>query len=46
MVIYSNTQDSFFAMQPIMHQNELILRSLQELLNIMKKDNSDTGKIQ
>ncbi len=43
MLIFSNTQDSFFSLQDVEQQNELILRTLQEILNLLKGKDSSTN---
>ena len=47
MVIFSNTQDSFFSLQDIAQQNDLILRTMQEILKLLKgKDGSNNQHFQ
>ena len=47
MLIFSNTQDSFFSIQDIVQQNNLILRTMQEILKLLKgKDGSDNQHFQ
>ncbi len=41
-VMFANTQDTFFALQNLEQQNDMILRSLQEILKLLKgKDGTD-----
>lgn len=47
MVIFSNTQDSFFTLQDITRQNDLILRAMQDILILLKgKDDSNNRHFQ
>ena len=39
LLVFSNTQDNFFSSQDIRQQNDLILRSLHEILNLIKNQN-------
>ncbi len=46
-VMFSNTQDAFFSLQNIEQQNDMILRTLQEILKILKgKDAGDNMHFQ
>lgn len=47
MVVFSNTQDAYFLTQDIAQQNEMILHTLQEILKLLKgNDSSNTQHFQ
>lgn len=44
MLIFSNTQDSFFSLQDIVQQNDLILRTMQEILKLLKGNDGSNNQ--
>ena len=44
MLIFSNTQDSFFTLQDTIQQNDLILRTMQEILILLKAKNNSNNQ--
>ena len=44
MLVFSNTQDVYFLTQDIAQQNEMIMRTLQEILKILKGDDGSNSQ--